>query len=56
MKILTIIKIVMAFFFNINKLTNSQFNKINTFLDYCELSSQTDSDTLQDTESYSESY
>ena len=43
-------------FFNINKLTNSQFNKINTFLDYCELSSQTDSDTLQDTESYSESY
>lgn len=43
-------------FFNINKLTNTQFNKINTFLDYCELSSQTDSDTIQDSESYSESY
>jgi len=43
-------------FFNINKLDNSQFNKINTFLDYCELSSQNDSDTLNDTESCSESF
>jgi hypothetical protein len=43
-------------FFNINKLDNSQFNKINTFLDYCELSSQNESDTLNDTESCSESF
>jgi len=40
-------------FFNINKLTNNQFSKINTFLDYCELSSQTDSDTLQESDSIS---
>ena len=43
-------------FFNINKLNITQFNKINTFLNYCELSSQSDSETIQDSETFSESY
>ncbi len=42
-------------FFNINKLTNTQFNKINTYLDFCEISSYTESDTIQDSDSISNS-
>ena len=39
-------------FFNISKLSNTQFIKINTFLDYCELSSQTDSDSISESFEY----
>jgi hypothetical protein len=42
-------------FFNINKLSNTQFDKINTYLDFCELSSYTESDSMLESESLSES-
>jgi hypothetical protein len=34
---------------------DTQFNKINTYLDFCEISSYTDSDTIQDSDSISNS-
>lgn len=42
-------------FFNINKLSNTQFDKINTYLDFCEISSYTESDSMLESESLSES-
>jgi hypothetical protein len=40
-------------FFNINKLSNTQFDKIKNLLDVFELSSQIDSESLQESENTS---